>query len=77
MSEPATEPVEMAEFQAEVFARLEAIETRLTELTNGYNATGENVAWIVANVQGIFQVFNNPEMMSKLMGQVMGGAKHE
>ena len=77
MSEPITppslDPISEVEFQAEVFNRLGAIEAKLIELTNGYNATGENVAWLVANVQGIFQMFNDPKMMSQLMGKMMGG----
>lgn len=46
---------------------------RLAELIESHNAVGENLQWLVANTQGIFQMFNNPQMMSQIMGQFMGG----
>lgn len=49
------------------------LQDKLDKLVISYNQMGENVAWLVANTQGIFQMFNNPEMMSQLMGKFMGG----
>lgn len=45
----------------------------LAKLIDSHNAVGENLQWLVANTQGIFQMFNNPQMMSQIMGQFMGG----
>jgi len=75
MSEPITPPspeLEPSDFVI-LHDDIEQIKRDLVELKNGYNATGENVAWLVANVQGIFQMFNDPKMMSQLMGKMMGG----
>lgn len=49
------------------------LQDKLDKLVISYNQMGENVAWLVANTQGVFQMFNNPEMMSQLMGKFMGG----
>lgn len=46
---------------------------RFAELIESHNQVGENLQWLVANTQGIFQMFNNPQMMSQIMGQFMGG----
>jgi hypothetical protein len=80
MSQPLTddqgldfEDAAETDFEAEVLARLTAMEERLNSLVTAANSTGENMAWLIANVQGIFQMFNNPETMAKLMGQMMGG----
>lgn len=43
------------------------------QLVASHNQVGENVAWLVANTQGIFQMFNSPEMMNQMMGMVLGG----
>jgi hypothetical protein len=56
-------------------ARIKDFEAKQAALIASHNAVGENIAWLVANTQGVFQMFNNPEMMTKLMGQMMGGGK--
>ena len=46
---------------------------KFDSLVQSHNSVGENVAWLVANVQGIFQMFNDPKMMAQLMGKMVGG----
>jgi hypothetical protein len=57
----------------QILAGIERLEERLGKLTEAFNATGANVEWIVQNVQGIFQMFASPQMMSMLPA-MMGGA---
>lgn len=52
---------------------LDELKQSFAELVASHNAVGENLQWLVANTQGIFQMFNNPQMMSQIMGQFMGG----
>lgn len=40
--------------------------------TTAINGLGANVQWIIDNVQGIFQMFQNPAFMSQLPA-MMGG----
>lgn len=49
------------------------LSTKFDKLVESHNQVGENLQWLVANTQGIFQMFNNPQMMSQIMGQFMGG----
>ncbi len=53
--------------------QIEAQNEMLAALVQSHNSVGENIAWLVANVQGIFQMFNDPKVMSQLMGKMMGG----
>lgn len=49
---------------------------RQQQLVESHNKVGANVAWIVSNVQGIFQMFNDPAAMSNimsLMSPMVGG----
>lgn len=50
-----------------------ALQGRLDQLVASHNEVGQNVAWIVANTQGIFQMFSDPKMMSQLMSSMVGG----
>lgn len=52
--------------------RITAIETRLDSLTAAFNDAGSNLQWIVDNVQGIFQMFSNPQMMGMMAGMIGG-----
>lgn len=53
--------------------QLNAISERLDNYRDSLNQTGENVAWLVQNVQNIFAMVNSPQFMNQLMGSVMGG----
>jgi hypothetical protein len=53
--------------------RLETLAERQDKLVDAVNQIGENVAWLVANTQGIFQMFNDPKLMSSMMNGVLGG----
>ncbi|HEV2352695.1 MAG TPA: hypothetical protein VGR89_00490 [Puia sp.] len=53
--------------------RVDALQKRLDTLIESHNAVGENVAWLVANAQGIFQMFNDPKMINQMMGTMLSG----
>jgi len=47
--------------------------TLLTEKqTEALNSLGKNVQWIIDNVQGIFQMFSNPNVINEMMTGMMG-----
>lgn len=78
--EHANSHIDMRAFLKEIdsdiqnlYQRLDGIETRLSGLVESHNQVGQNIAWIVANTQGIFQMFNSPEMLSQMMGMIGGG----
>jgi hypothetical protein len=53
------------------------IQSRIDQLIASHNQVGENIAWIVANTQGIFQMFSDPKLINQMMGGMlsqMGGA---
>lgn len=54
-------------------AQIDELKAQNAKLIESHNQVGENVAWLVANTQGIFQMFNSPEMMNQMMGMVLGG----
>jgi hypothetical protein len=41
--------------------------------TDAINGLGTNVQWIIDNVQGIFQMFQNPAFMSNIPAMLAGG----
>lgn len=45
----------------------------LTKLVESHNGVGANVAWLVANTQGLFQMFSDPNIINQMMGTMMGG----
>jgi hypothetical protein len=55
-----------------ILANQERILERQEALITATNALGANVQWIIDNVQGIFQMFSNPQFMAQLPG-MMGG----
>lgn len=57
----------------EVESKTMSLQGRLDQLIASHNEVGQNVAWIVANTQGIFQMFSDPKMMSQLMSSMVGG----
>lgn len=52
--------------------RLIALDQKLADLIASHNQVGENIAWLCANTQGIFQLFSDPAKMSAMMGMVPG-----
>ncbi len=48
------------------------LSTKVQEQTDAINGLGQNIQWIIDNVQGIFQMFSNPAFM-QMMPQMMGG----
>lgn len=44
---------------------------RQQQLVESHNKVGANIAWIVSNVQGIFQMFSDPKAMSHIMNTMM------
>jgi hypothetical protein len=63
-----------AETEAQqILFKLDMHEQQLVQLTAALNGLGENVQWIVDNVQGIFQMFSSPAFMTQMMGAFNGG----
>lgn len=63
----------------EIKSRLDRLETalaatndRLDGQATGINSIGENMMWLVNNVQGIFQMFASPQFMSQMTNLLMG-----
>jgi hypothetical protein len=63
---PATTDIE------QVLANQALILEKMTAQTAAINSLGANVQWIIENVQGVFQMFSNPQFMAQLP-QMMGG----
>lgn len=78
MADAATEfdPTAIAALHAdlhEAIRQIGELREQNAELIASHNQVGENVAWLVANTQGIFQMLNSPEMMNQMMSTVLGG----
>jgi hypothetical protein len=58
---------------ADLHAELHEIRVRQDALITSHNEVGANVAWIVANTQGLFKMFNDPGMMNQVMSMMGGG----
>ena len=56
-----------------VATRYAELTARLDQLIASHNQVGENVAWLVANTQGLFQMFNDPKLINQVMGGMLGG----
>lgn len=56
----------------ELRSELKVMSSRQHEHAIAVNALGENMQWIVDNVQGIFATFANPAFMSQMTSQMMG-----
>lgn len=56
----------------QVLLNQEKILEQQAAMIGAINALGQNVQWIIDNVQGIFQMFSNPQFMAQLPG-MMGG----
>jgi hypothetical protein len=50
----------------QVQVQLESISSRLDLYRDALNAQGENVAWLVQNTQGLFQMFASPAFMGQM-----------
>lgn len=57
----------------DIHSEIHELHAQQKALVESHNEVGQNIAWIVANTQGIFQMFNSPEMMGQMMSMV-GGA---
>lgn len=51
--------------------KLEAQQDRLDAQTTAINLLGKNIQWMVDNVQGIFQMFSDPNVINQTMNGVM------
>jgi hypothetical protein len=68
--------VTLEELRAHIVALHEDIHeltVRMGKLVESHNQVGENVAWLVANTQGIFQMLNDPNLINSMMSGVLGG----
>lgn len=70
MSQPETPA--MTDIDRLILAQ-EATQEKLDKVAEAVNGLGANVQWIIDNVQGVFQMFSNPQFMANLPA-MMGGA---
>src|SRR5260370_1325531 len=73
VTDPDSESVLLHVDIHEVKRQLDTLHAKLDRLIQSHNEVGENVAWLTANTQGLFQMFSNPELMSKMMSGMLGG----
>jgi phage-related protein len=52
---------------------LAEVKANQQKLIDAFNGVGGNVQWIVDNVKGIFEMFNNPQMLGMMQGMMGGG----
>lgn len=57
----------------DIHSEIHELHAQQKALVESHNEVGQNIAWIVANTQGIFEMFNSPAMMGQMMSMV-GGA---
>lgn len=69
---PTTDVEEIKASLAGLESAVDEINTRLDRQTAGINGIGENLQWLVNNVQGLFQMFANPNFMSQMTNALMG-----
>lgn len=68
-----TDADEIKQLLRQVLEAQSAIMMRLDNQAIGINSIGENMQWLVQNVQGIFQMFASPQFMSQMSNMLMGG----
>lgn len=77
MSEPEAPALSDVEFIKaaldNIHHEVAQLHSRQDAIVNAVNGTGENVAWLVNSLQGIFQMLNNPAFMSGMMSQMSNG----
>ena len=57
----------------QILTKLDEHGDKLQALTDAVNGLGANVQWVIDNVQGIFQMFSNPQFMSMIPQIMQGG----
>jgi hypothetical protein len=57
----------------EIVTKVLSVQGRMDQLVASHNEVGQNVAWIVANTQGLFQMFSDPKLINQVMGGMLGG----
>lgn len=70
---PSTDVQEIKDRLSRIEDAQAALNTRLDAQAGGINSIGENMQWLVQNVQGIFQMFASPAFMSQMTNALMGG----
>jgi hypothetical protein len=70
---PTTDAEEIKNRLDVIVARLDHMDIRLDGQATGINNIGENLQWLVQNVQGIFQMFASPQFMSQMSNMIAGG----
>lgn len=57
----------------EIYRKIQEISARQDTHAEAVNSLGQNMQWLVDNVQGIFQMFASPQFMSTMTNTLMGG----
>lgn len=70
---PDTDAAEIKRMLHDVNVRLDILGERLDRYVTPLNSLGENMQWLIQNVQGIFQMFASPTFMSQMSNMLMGG----
>ena len=68
-----TDAEEIKELIRQALDGQKAINERLDRYVSPLNSIGENMTWLVQNVQGIFQMFASPQFMSQMSQMISGG----
>lgn len=64
---------ELRQLLESVLSQNAALNEKVAKLIVSHNEVGQNIAWLVANTQGLFQMMQNPEFMNQIMSSVLGG----
>jgi hypothetical protein len=67
-----TDPEAIKRLIQDAILHIQNLEGRLDRHAEGINAIGENMNWLVQNVQGIFQMFASPQFMSQMTNMLSG-----
>jgi hypothetical protein len=70
---PTTDTEEIKQLLRQVLEAQNALNLRLDGQAVGINNMGENLTWLIQNVQGIFQMFASPQFVSQMTNMMMGG----
>lgn len=57
-----------------ILAALDDLSNRVDAQRDAVNGLGQNVQWVIEQAQGIFQMFSNPQFMSKVLSGGIPGA---
>lgn len=57
----------------DLLAEIHSLRAQQERLVEAVNQIGANLQWLVANTQGLFQMFSDPNIINQMMSAMMGG----